>query len=102
MEIIKQIKAAEAEAKEIIEKAKSDAIKIAEEFSANRESQIAQASEQRRKAIESAVAQAETQAKTEVEKLMAEGVGQKEQMQNQARSKMDGAVSKVVNKLKAI
>ena len=102
MEIIKQIKAAESEAKQIIEQAKIDAQKISEEFAKTREDKKSAAADQRRKAIEAAVAESEAKAKDEVEKLMGEGASQREQMQNAARGKSDAAAAKVVNKLREL
>jgi len=96
MEIIKQIKAAETQAKEIIEKAKTDALKIAEDFSAERESQLAAADKKRRDAVDKAVATAGADGQAEVEKLMADGAAQRDEMENKAKSKMDAAAAKVV------
>ena len=96
MEIIKQIKAAETQAKEIIEQAKADALKIAEGFSSDRDEQLAAADKQRRDAVDKAVATAGADGQAEVEKLMAEGAAQREEMENTAKSKMDAAAAKVV------
>jgi vacuolar-type H+-ATPase subunit H len=99
MEIIKQIKAAETQAKEIIEKAKADAVKIAEDFSSERETQLADADKRRREAIDKAVATAEADGQAEVEKLMADGAGQRETMENTAKANLDAAAAKVVAKI---
>jgi V/A-type H+-transporting ATPase subunit G/H len=99
MEIIKQIKAAETEAKEIIEKAKVDAVKIAEDFSTERETQLAAADKQRRDAVDKAVAAAEANGQAEVEKLIADGADQRQAMENKAKSNLDAAAAKVVAKI---
>ena len=99
MEIIKQIKAAESQAKEIIEKAKADAIKIAEDFSKERQEQIAQAAEKRRIAISTAVAGAEAAGKDEVEKLVVQGTEQRSAMESKAQAKVDESASKVVESI---
>ena len=99
MEIIKQIKAAETQAKEIIEKAKADALKIAEDFSNQRAEQLAVADKTRRDAVDQAVATAESAGQAEVEKLMADGAGQREEMENTAKANLDAATSKVVAKI---
>ena len=96
MEIIKQIKAAEAQAKEIIEKAKAEAVQIAENFSNNRQTQQADAAEKRRIAISKAVDQAESAGQGEVEKLMADGSSLKSEMEKKAQAKIDAAAVKVV------
>jgi V/A-type H+/Na+-transporting ATPase subunit G/H len=100
MEIIKQIKAAEQEAKEIVEQAKSDAIKISEDFVAERDRLKAQAADQRRKAIEAAIADAETKAQQQVKQLKDDGAALIEQMRSEAKSKVDAAATKVVDTLK--
>ena len=96
MEIIKQIKAAESQAKGIIEKAKADALRIAEDFSSDREKQITAAAQKRRDAVAKAVADAEANGQAEVETLMAEGSEQRQGMENKAKANMDAAVAKVV------
>jgi vacuolar-type H+-ATPase subunit H len=50
MELIKQIKQAEAQAQEIIEKARTDAVKQADEGRRKRQAAIDQAEQERRKA----------------------------------------------------
>ena len=99
MEIIKQIKAAESQAKEIIEKAKADAVKIAEDFSNQRQEQLAAADKQRRDAVDKAVAAGQADGQAEVEKLMADGAGQRETMENTAKANLDAAAAKVVAKI---
>jgi V/A-type H+-transporting ATPase subunit G/H len=99
MEIIKQIKAAETQAKEIIEKAKADAVKIAEDFSTEQQEQLAAADKQRRDAIDKAVATAEADGQAEVEKLISDGAEQRQAMENKAKSNLDAAAAKVVAKI---
>lgn len=96
MEIIKQIKAAESQAKDIIEKAKADALKIAEDFSSDREKQVSGAAQQRRDAIAKAVGDAEANGQAEVEKLMSDGAGERQEMENKAKANMEAAAAKVV------
>ena len=102
MEIIKQIKAAESQVKEVIEQAKSDAIKIAEGFAAKREQTTAAAADKRRGAIDAAIADAEVAGKGQVDELMAEGSAHRKQMQESAKGKVGSAVNKVVETVKAI
>jgi vacuolar-type H+-ATPase subunit H len=96
MEIIKQIKAAETQAKEIIEKAKTEAVQIAEDFSKNRQTQQADADEKRRAAVGKAVEVAEIAAKEEVKQLMADGSSVRSEMEKKAATKIDAAATKVV------
>ena len=99
MEIIKQIKAAESQAKDIIEKAKAEAVQIAEDFSKTSQKQQADADEKRRVAIGKAVEVAETAGKDEVDKLIADGSSLKSEMEKKAQTKIDAAASKVVEKI---
>jgi vacuolar-type H+-ATPase subunit H len=99
MEIIKQIKAAETQAKEIIEKAKAEAVEIAEDFSKDRQTQQADAAEKRRAAIGMAVETAETAGQDEVKKLMIDGSSVRSEMEKKAATKIDAAAEKVVAKI---
>jgi len=96
MEIIKQIKAAESQANEIIEKAKAKAVQITEDFSKNRQKQLADAAEKRHVAISKAVDEAEADGKGQVEKLVAEGSSLRSEMEKKAQTKIDTEAAKVV------
>jgi V/A-type H+-transporting ATPase subunit G/H len=99
MELIKKIKQAEDQAQQIIEQAKAQTARQAEE-SRQRRRQIEEAAQlQRKKATAEAVAQAEVQAKQEAENLKARAQGQRQELHNKADSKMAGAVAKVMNHL---
>ncbi len=100
MELIKKIKQAEAEAQEIIDKAKADTINQAEQGRQKRREAMAAAEQERRKAVDSAVAKARSQGQAEVAKLKADSQGQKQQLQDQTKTKMAAAVEKVVAYLK--
>lgn len=69
MELIKQIKEAEKQAKEIEETAKQDAADILEEAKKQRADVLAQGRQHRNKAIDEAVAQAEQQGREQAELL---------------------------------
>ena len=85
MELIKQIKEAERQAKEIIEQARAEAGRVAEEVSVKESRERVRAEEERKKAIGRAVAEAEEAGKVEVEKLGA--AGQQNRAQRSMRSR---------------
>ena len=100
MELIKQIKQAEAKAQEIIEQAKANAAKQAEEVRASRLQALAEAEQERKKTTEAAVAAAEAQSLAEVENLKAQAENDRQQLRDKANTKMPAAVAKVMDYLK--
>ncbi|MHC4570966.1 MAG: hypothetical protein ACYS0C_02660 [Planctomycetota bacterium] len=100
MELIKRIKQAEAQAQEIIEKAKVQAAAQAEESRASRLESLAQAEHNRRKAIETAVAEAQSQGLEETGGLKAQAEKKRQQLRNKVADKMTPAVAKVMEYLK--
>ena len=97
MELIKQIKKAEAQAQQIIDQAKADAAKQAEENRKNRQQDLAKAEQQRTKATEAAVATAQAQATAEVETLKAQAEKDRQQLRDHVADKMAQAVGKVMD-----
>lgn len=69
MELIKQVKDSEKQAKEIVDKARHEAALLLEESKKQRAELLRQAQQRRLQAIEKALADAETRGKTEVESL---------------------------------
>ena len=102
MELIKQIKQAETQAKEIAEQAKTDAASAAEEAKAKRDELYAGAESERKQVIEQAVAEAESGALGEVEKLKAKDRTQRQQLYETARGRMNAAVGKVMDYFKGL
>jgi vacuolar-type H+-ATPase subunit H len=100
MELIKKIKEAEAQAKEVIEQARGDAGRIADKSAADRNSKLEVAGVQRREAIESAIASAAKAGKSEVDALSNREVGKKQALVDSAKQKMDAAVTKIVAAIK--
>ncbi len=100
MELIKQIKKAEQEAKEIIEKAKSDAVLMCEQAAAKRSEELAQAEQDRKIAIAEAVSKAQEGGAAEVEELIKQGEQCRNEIASKARAKIDTAVQKVVDSIK--
>ncbi|MBW8034725.1 MAG: hypothetical protein FVQ79_03485 [Planctomycetes bacterium] len=99
MELIKQIRKAEQEAKEIIEKAKVDAVQMGESWAVKRSEDLGKAEDERKAAILKAVAKAEEAGAAEVEALMSQGEQTRNDIANKARTKIDSAVEKVVKSI---
>jgi vacuolar-type H+-ATPase subunit H len=100
MELIKKIKQSESEAREIIEKAKAEALKQAE---AGRESRLAamtEAEHQRKQATEAAIAEARSQANAEVENIKAQAEDQRRQLRDKTADRMTTAAAKVMDYLR--
>lgn len=97
MELIKQIKQAEAQAQQIIEQAKVDAAKQAEVARKNQQQALAKAEQERKKTTESAVAAAQKEASAEVEKLKAKAEKDRRQLRDNVADKMAQAVGKVTD-----
>jgi F0F1-type ATP synthase membrane subunit b/b' len=100
MELIKQIKEAEAQAKEIVEQAKVDAAAIGEDSRARQAEQMDIAREERKQAIERAVGEAEAAGQSEVEGLKAQAAEEKQQLQAGARARIDSCAGRVMDYLR--
>ena len=99
MELIKQIKEAEAQAKGIIEQAKVDAATIGEDSRTRQAEQMNIAQEERKQAIERAVGEAEAAGQSEVESLKARAAEEKQQLQAGAGAKIDSCAGRVMDYL---
>ena len=99
MELIKQIKQAEAQAQRIIEEAKVLAAEEAEKARRNRLKILEKAQVERKKAIEAAIAAAQSEGLAEVEELNAAAEKKRKQLSEKANSKMAGAVARVMDYL---
>jgi len=100
MELIKQIRKAEQEAKDIIEKAKADIVEMNDSWVAKRSEELVRAEDQRKAAISEAVAKAEEAGAIEVEALMSQGAQNRNDIANKARTKIDSAAGKVLDSIK--
>jgi len=100
MELIKQIKEAEAQAKGIIEQAKLDATAIGEDSRARQAEQMNIAQEERKQAIERAVGEAEAAGQSEVEGLKAQAAEEKQQLQAGAGARIDSCARRVMDYLR--
>ncbi len=100
MELIKQIKEAETQAKGIIEQATADAAAIAEDSRARQAEQMNIAQEERKQAIERAVGEAEDAGQSEVEALKAQAAEEKQQLQASAGARIDSCAGRVMDYLR--
>jgi len=100
MELIKKIKETEAQAQQIIEQAGADAVSRAEKMREDQRVALAQAEQERKKAVEAAVAKAQSQGLEETEKLKAQAEKDRRQLRDKANAKMPAAVARVMDYLK--
>ncbi|MHC4115757.1 MAG: hypothetical protein ACYSSL_10655 [Planctomycetota bacterium] len=100
MDLIKNIKQAETQAQEIINKAKEQAAKQAEEGRLMHLESLSKAESGRKKAIEEAVSAAQSEAKAEIEQLKARAETDRQQLGQTAQGKIDRAVARVLDYLK--
>lgn len=100
MELIKKIKEAEAEAQDVIDRAKSDAVRMAEEGRKGRLAALSEAEQQRKKAIASAVAAAKSEGLAESQKIKEQARKGHQQLRQKAEGKITAAVARVMDYLK--
>lgn len=100
MELIKKIKQTEAQAQEIVEQARVDAIAMAQEQRKDHQKSMDQAEHERKKAIDAAVALATTEGQTEIEQLGAKAQQDRKTLREKTKPAIAGAVAKVVDFLK--
>ena len=100
MELIKKIRQAEAQAKEIVEQARAEVANQAEKNRREHLESFAEAEQQRKKTIEEAVAAAQSEGFAEAEKLKAQAASDRKELHDRAAGKMAEAVAKVTDYLK--
>jgi len=100
MELIKQIKQAEAQAQQIIEQAKAKAAEQAGQHGKKQRQIRLEAEQQRKKAVDAAVDGAWAQGKSEVAVLKAEAEKQKNQLRQETKPKVSAAIARVMDHLK--
>jgi V/A-type H+-transporting ATPase subunit G/H len=100
MELIKKIKESEKQAQEIIEEAKAEGAKNAEESRSRKVEILAEAEQERKKAIESAVSAAETEGLKEIKELKKQAEKDRQQLRDETSSKTADATEKVMDYLR--
>jgi len=100
MELIQKIKDTEAQAQQIKDDAKAEAVRRAEEFQQKKQQSLDNAEQQRKKAIETAVAKAKTEGLEQAGQLNAQAEKDRQQLHDKTRSRVDAAVASVMDYLK--
>jgi len=100
MELIKNIKKAEAQAQEIIEQARIEAAEKAEKGRENRRQALIDAEQHRKKTTEAAIAEAQAKGRAEVDKLKAKAENKRRELRNKTGSRMATGAAKVTDYLR--
>ncbi len=100
MDLIKTIKHAEAQARQVIEQAKAQAAEQAEKARQDSLAAQAEAEDQRNKAIEDSVSAAQTQGLAEVQELKAQAGNDRQQLSDKAKTRIPAAAAKVTDYLR--
>jgi V/A-type H+-transporting ATPase subunit G/H len=101
MELIKKIKETEAQAQEIIDRAKADTVRLAEEGRKKRLAVLSDAEQQRKRAIQSALAAARSQGLAEAQKLKEQARKERQGLRQKAEGKIAAAAARVMDYLKS-
>ncbi|OQY06871.1 MAG: hypothetical protein B6I25_02960 [Planctomycetales bacterium 4572_13] len=99
MELIKQIKDTENQAKEIVEKAKQDAASLSEEAGKKRTERFKTAQQRRIKAIDEAISKAEQDGTVQVEQITDAGNEAISSLKSSCSEKSNTCVKKVLSQL---
>jgi vacuolar-type H+-ATPase subunit H len=100
MELIKNIKKAEAQAQEIIEQARINATEQAEKGRENRRQALADAEQHRKNAINAAIAEAQARGRAEVDNLKSQAEHKRQELRDHTSGKMAAAAAKVTDYLR--
>jgi vacuolar-type H+-ATPase subunit H len=99
MELIKQIKDAEKQATDIIEKARQDAARVLEEANKQRTDLLRQAEQGRLNAIDEAVDKAEQEGQSQASKIAKAGKEEIDSLRASCSVKIQSCVEKVLTRL---
>jgi len=102
MEIIRKIKQAETQAKEIIENAKQKAVKDSEWAKKEFADSMAKAEQNRKKAVEQALNKAQADANNEVSKLNNEAEKYCIELEQKTQSKINSSADKVIDLVRGL
>ncbi len=102
MELIKQIKDAENQAKEIVEKVRKDAAAKAEQERLAYDQQLRAAHKERQQVIGNAISQAEKDTDAQVADLIEQGRKQIEAVRAACQGRVDACAAKIVAKLEQV
>jgi vacuolar-type H+-ATPase subunit H len=96
MELIRQIKAAEAQAKQLVDQGRTDANRMLESARQCTAEQTATAQQQRREAIERATEAGRQQGQAQADRLMAEGRQRIQALGQRCKGKIDACSQSVI------
>ena len=99
MELIKQIKDAEKQAKDIVEKARQDAVLALEEAKKQQADLLKQSQQRRIKAIDDAVTQAQQDGKAQADQIAQTGSEAVSSLRASCSEKVQSSVEKVLSRL---
>lgn len=102
MELIKQIKNAEAQSKQLIEQAEAKSAQMLAAAANENRQQLEQAAKQRDEIIKKAVSHGREQGLAEAEKLKATAEQVLKDLRKNAAKKSDSTVTKIVEEVKSI
>ena len=102
MELIKQIKDAEKQAKDIVEKAKQDSALLLEEASKQRADLLKQSRQCRNKAIDEAVNRAQQDGKAQADQIAQTGSEAVSSLKASCSQKIQSSVEKVLSSLQQV
>lgn len=102
MEIIRKIKEAETQAKEIIENARHKAVKDSEVAKKEFADAMVKAEQDRKAAIEQAVHKAQAEANEEISKLNKDADRYCSELEQKTQSKINSTAEKVINLIKGL
>jgi len=100
MDLIKKIRQAERQAREVVEKASTEAAEMDAEFQRRRTQLREDASRQRQQAIESAVAEGEKEAGEKIKHLEAAAEKDRRKLRQKTGERRSAAVSKITDYIK--
>jgi len=96
MELVKKIKETERQAQEIIQQAKRDAARRADEWKEKKSQMLAYAEAERRKTIEENIAKARREADEEIKSLKGAQESKRQELQNKASARKEATVRKIL------
>jgi V/A-type H+/Na+-transporting ATPase subunit G/H len=99
MELIKKIKDAEQQAREIVDQARHEASALQDEARVQRAERLQKSQQQRSRAMEAAVAEAEQKGAEQARQLLAQGDSEVEALKAACQARMGACVEKVVSRL---
>jgi V/A-type H+-transporting ATPase subunit G/H len=102
MELIKQIKEAEKQAQEIVEKAKRESASLSDEAQRQRDELLKQSQQRRIEAIEDALNKAEKEGKAQADQIAQAGAEAVSSLKASCSPKIQSCVEKILSRLQQV